>query len=61
MLEVAFPEQEMQYIQATVQQTHPYRKPKYDIPVYFGRMATQSLRVVKETRATQEIGCCDGL
>ena len=34
LLEVAFPEQEMQYIQATVQQTHAYRKPRYDIPIY---------------------------
>ena len=32
LLEVAFPEQEMRYIQATIKHTSMYRKPRYDLP-----------------------------
>ena len=34
LLEVAFPEQEIRYIQATIKQTGAYRKPRYEIPPF---------------------------
>lgn len=34
LIEVAFPEQEMRYVQATIQQTKAYRRPRYQIPIY---------------------------
>ena len=32
LIEVAFPEQEMRYVQATIQQTREYRRPRYELP-----------------------------
>lgn len=34
LIEIAFPEQEMQYVQATIKQTKAYRSPRYEIPSY---------------------------
>ena len=34
LLEVAFPEQETRYVQATIKRTGAYRKPRYDIPCF---------------------------
>ena len=34
LIEVAFPEQEINYVQATIQQTKEYRRPRYQIPIY---------------------------
>lgn len=34
LIEVAFPEQETRYVQATIKRTGAYRKPRYDIPYF---------------------------
>lgn len=53
LIEIAFPELEVRYIQATIKQTSSYRKPRYALPVFLeGRPhSVQSLCLMNIQRA----------
>ena len=54
LIEVAFPEQETRYVQATIKQTGAYRKPRYDIPCFLQDRpeSVQSLCLLNIQRGT---------
>ena len=54
LVEVAFPEQETRYIQATIKRTGAYRKPRYEIPCFLQDRpeSVQSLCLLNIQRGT---------